>query len=331
MSSPWAYLKNPWFRTLLSLGVGVLFLYLAIKSASGIEIKQIMAQAHPEWCGLSLLLYSIALSLRSLRWQWLLAPIVCPSSQQGPLHYKQVLKSLIVGYAVNNLLPARLGELFRADYVKRHYHLNRSPVLGSIALERLADGIIVILALLTGVIIVHTQALNESIIIPLLITGAILFTLLTFLLIAFSGNLPVYFLKKSPLIQSKIQAFADPLRIIRSRSIFAIIFISLIIWTTETLSIAGILHFAGITLTLGQLLVAIGVISLATLLPSPPGYLGVLQYAYILVVGIFGFDSSAGFVAATASQIFLMGPLTLGGLGILIFDALKQRPVFART
>lgn len=310
-----AILKSPWFKLLLSLSVGLLFLSLAIKSANGIEIKQIIAHAHLEWCLLGLLFYSVAIVLRSLRWQWLLTPIRC-------LSYKQVLKSLIVGYSVNNILPARLGELFRADYVKRHYHLNRSAVLGSIALERLVDGIIVICALLVGIMSVRTKALNESIIIPLLITAAVLFGLLTLLFIMFSGRQQFNLLKKSPLIQNKIREFAKALRVIRSRSMISVILLSVIIWSMEAISIQCILHFAGITLTLGQLLVTIGVVSLATLLPSPPGYLGVLQYAYILVVGIFGFDSSAGFVAATASQLFLMGPLTLTGLSILAFDAL---------
>ena len=36
-----------------------------------------------------------------------------------PLAFGQVWRVLIVGYAVNNLLPARLGELFRADYLHR--------------------------------------------------------------------------------------------------------------------------------------------------------------------------------------------------------------------
>jgi len=38
---------------------------------------------------------------------------------RSPVSAAAVLQALLVGYAVNGALPARLGELFRADYLSR--------------------------------------------------------------------------------------------------------------------------------------------------------------------------------------------------------------------
>jgi hypothetical protein len=41
-----------------------------------------------------------------------------------------VAETLVVGCAFNNLLPARLGELFRADYAKRRFGVTGLPRWG---------------------------------------------------------------------------------------------------------------------------------------------------------------------------------------------------------
>ncbi len=77
-----------------------------------------------------------------------------------PLNFReQAAVALVVGCAVNSLLPARLGELFRADFCKRQYGVKRSLVLGTIAIERLMDGIFVVTALVIG--IVFARALQD--------------------------------------------------------------------------------------------------------------------------------------------------------------------------
>ena len=57
---------------------------------------------------------------------------------------------MLVGYAVNIILPARLGELFRADYGCRLTHVARSAILGSIFIERLVDLLAVVIILSIG-------------------------------------------------------------------------------------------------------------------------------------------------------------------------------------
>ena len=73
--------------------------------------------------------YWTAIAIRVSRWRLLL-------SQTKLLTNRQVGRSLIIGYTVNNLLPARLGELFRVDFVRREYGVPRSAVAcGSVILK----------------------------------------------------------------------------------------------------------------------------------------------------------------------------------------------------
>src|SRR5262249_26040659 len=112
--------------------------------------------------------FLLALLLRSLRWQVLLKTF-------GPARYGRVFFVLIVGYAVNNLLPARLGELFRAGLAKSEFGIAGSAALGTIAIERTMDGLIFVLLLSVGVLSLPTRAEYHDLIMTVLLLGAALF------------------------------------------------------------------------------------------------------------------------------------------------------------
>jgi Predicted integral membrane protein len=102
------------FQVLVSLAVGAALLWLAIARIDLAGLGAELAQVRPGWLVAAVALYWIALMLRSWRWRILLAPV-------RHLSFGQVFHGLLVGYAANYLLPARLGELVRADFLGRRY------------------------------------------------------------------------------------------------------------------------------------------------------------------------------------------------------------------
>jgi hypothetical protein len=66
------------------------------------------------WLGRHCLLaYAIDLGIRVIRWRILFLKV-------APLPVATFARALIVGYGLNILLPARLGELARIEYLKLH-------------------------------------------------------------------------------------------------------------------------------------------------------------------------------------------------------------------
>src|SRR5665811_487970 len=130
-------------RAILGLAIGSLFLWLAVSHVDMKGASQALEQARVWPLIASALIYWVAISLRTVRWRMIL-------SEVAPLSFKQVAQCLIIGYAINNILPARLGELFRVDFLRRHCGVARSAGLGSIIVERLADGLIALALLVLG-------------------------------------------------------------------------------------------------------------------------------------------------------------------------------------
>jgi hypothetical protein len=91
----------------------------------------------PTWIGAAVLAYWVNLMLRIWRWQIILSSV-------APVRYSIVARALLVGYGLNTIIPARLRELFRAEFAKRIFGVSRVWTLTSIEIERVFDGLTVV-------------------------------------------------------------------------------------------------------------------------------------------------------------------------------------------
>src|SRR5436190_9678311 len=114
--------------------ITVVCLGLAFYQVNLQELLDALAGADYRLIVPAMLLWFIGYCVRTLRWRTLLA-----GSKVGSL--LSLFGVLMVGFATNNLLPARLGELARAYLLRRKTGLRKTFVLASIFLERIFDGL----------------------------------------------------------------------------------------------------------------------------------------------------------------------------------------------
>ena len=127
----------------LWLGIAVsvvLLLFLAfqvyrIEDPSGLIDE--LAAANYVYLIPAVAVYFVGVYFRALRWQFLLNPM-----RRFPV--RRLYPVVVIGYAANNLLPMRLGELVRSYYLARQEKFSASSALGSVAVERVFDGLTLI-------------------------------------------------------------------------------------------------------------------------------------------------------------------------------------------
>jgi uncharacterized membrane protein YbhN (UPF0104 family) len=113
----------------IAIGLACTFLFLAI-AFSRVQLGAVsaaLAGANPLWAAAAMLIYAGNLALRAWRWQVILRPVAA-------IPYPSVARALLVGYGLNAIMPARLGELFRAEFFKKTYGLSRVWGLTSIVI-----------------------------------------------------------------------------------------------------------------------------------------------------------------------------------------------------
>jgi glycosyltransferase 2 family protein len=310
-------MKKTLLQGAIGLTFGALFLWLALRQISVGEIKGSLSVLDYRWIFLAVLFYCINLSVRVARWRILLRSTI-------DLSYPQVCAALIVGYMVNNLLPARLGELYRADYMKRKHSITRSAALGSIVVERLLDGLAVVSIFNIGLAATAIPDENSSILLPIAIVSTTIFVLLYVLVRYFPIVQPI--LSRIPLgwLQSRLENFSETLSVVRKPGFLMPVCTTVLIYILEAATLSSALKATGIELTIFQNFIVLGAVVLSTLVPTAPGYVGSIQLSFIITLGAFGIESTSAFVAATAYQIFPLMLVVSCGLAIITFQGFRS-------
>lgn len=235
------------------------------------------------------------------------------------LSIRTIIKSVFVGYAGNNILPARLGELLRTQYLYEKLSLSRIDTLLTIFAEKILD-LFIILSLLFLVLSQFWSNHSTLLIIlafatiAFLVYGRPIFSAVTIEL----GRLFPTNKYVSPFIKS-VQNVS--LNLGSSANFTKIIILSLLIWLLEWLVFWIIINQLSITehAFIGSVMVLVFV-NLSILIPSAPGYIGVFQAAFTYSISLIeSGDSERALVAAVIVHVIQYSSTSLyGGLIILI-------------
>ncbi len=305
-------MSRPTFRRLLlalaGIGLGGLFLWLAVRDVDGPALRAALAGLTWPALILPLALYWVGMTLRVARWAMLLAPLqrVAPSV---------LAEVLLVGYAVNNVLPARLGELFRADYAKRRCGLGRTVALGSIIVERLFDlsAIVACLALGLGAAVAAGPFEQRGALALLLLNAALIsaaaFAAIRCLVATDPARLPL-----PRCVQPAVVELRRGLAAVTRRRASAAAALTVAVWCGEVGALWAVFRALGVALDPPQAMLIMSAASLSTLIPTAPGYLGTYQLVFAWSLTMLGGSSTLGVLASTIIQVVLFGSVTAVGL-----------------
>ena len=129
-------------RTIGSLLFGLLLLVLLFRVVFGEdfdwgEVVQLIGSANPAFLLLAFLAYYATFPLRGLRWAYVLGR----TGTRVPL--KDATEILFLSWFVNCLVPAKLGDLYRAYLLRANFGASLSRTVGTVFIERIADIIVI--------------------------------------------------------------------------------------------------------------------------------------------------------------------------------------------
>ena len=308
-SSKGAIFRSKYFRFFLGVAVGAALLFLSVKDVSWSEVKGEIENITYAWIFFAAFFYWTELGIRLVRWRVLLSQLKPP-----PAGYKIAI-AFVSGYAANNVLPAKLGEAFRADLLGRLANVSRLTVFGSIIVERLFDMLMVLGMTAWGVFFVTTTHLNtlEDVTrgLTLLLAPIALLVILVYFFVARKSN---HLNVRLRAWSGKVQNLLHGLHVLEdSSSYLKLLSSTLAIWTLNCLAIWSIMMALDIQLDVNQTILMIGITGISTAIPAAPAGIGTLQYAFYVTAVLFDFSPSTAFVASVIVQIVLLGSATVVG------------------
>lgn len=307
ITSEGAFFRTKYFRFSLGVIIGAALLFLSLKDVSWPEVKGELEGISYAWILFAIFLYWIELALRIVRWRFLLSRL------KPPVTGGQVAIAFISGCAANNVLPAKLGEAFRADLLGRLANVSRLATFGSIIVERLFDIVMVLAMTAWGVLFITTTHFDtlEKVTrgLTLLVIPITLLVILVYFLVAKKSSA-----LKFEALGTKLQNLVRGLHVLEDPSSYLkLISSTLVIWLLNCLAIWSIMSALHIHLNINQTILLVGITGISAAIPAAPAGIGTLQYAFHIAAILFEFSASAALVASTIVQIALLGSATVVG------------------
>ncbi len=308
-------------KTIIGILISALFLWLALRKVQFDELVQVVAGAKWEWLIPNIILVVGVMWVRAWRWQMILKPV-------GKVPYARVYSSTMIGFMVNNVLPARLGEVARAISLGIKANLSRSATLATIIVERIYDSFTLLLFLWFVFAFSRISELTEVSRVRYVgwIFLAINIALLAILIVLqVKNDAAVRWIRKatgklSPRIQSVAgeitEKFARGLRMHHDvPTTVGVAASSLVIWFILGISNYFILLALGFDhLPVEASFVVLVVVSLMISVPSSPGYVGVFHWAVQISLRIYGLNDGQALAVAIVLHAAQYIPITLIGL-----------------
>ena len=221
--------------------------------------------------------------------------------KMSDLSFGVSFETIIVSSALNMILPAKLGELSKAFYLKKFYKYNYHRTLSIIFVERFFDVIMLFILLC---IWVYDYTASESVKSSLLVLGIAIVVII----LLFNTTKTLKLLKKIPLQFLRVylqkiykvvhQMFHSP---------FSLSFYTVALWCTYFLSTYvlftyGVAFHLDITIILGLFIFS----TIALSLPLAPAGIGTYEAAVVLYLSAYGVSKEDALLAATLYHILLL-------------------------
>jgi uncharacterized protein (TIRG00374 family) len=291
--------------------VGALLLNPAFNLA---QLGRALVQGNYLWLGPAIAVFFVGVWIRAFRWGLLLRPVaVIPARRLFPV--------LVLGFAANNVLPVRAGELVRAQELYRREGVSRSAILATIVVERVFDGLT--LLLLLGMVALLTPLADWFSYV--LRAGAVVFLglLASIVLLALGGDRSLlaarWLLTRLPKrigarLEAVVQLFLDGLAGVRRPSLLGLVAAtSLAAWVVESGVYLLVFGAFGLDLPAYVALLVTSTANLAITLPSSQGGIGPFEFFAAQTLIAFGVpDDTATAYAFVAHATVLLPVIPLG-------------------
>ena len=308
-------------RTVAGLVLAAAFLWLAFGRVDWSAIGTVLREATPGPLVVGALALAAGFFVRIVRW-WTMLRALEPA-----VSLRSCVRPFLLSLAVNNTMPLRAGDAVRAVGFRDTLRSPVMRVVGTLLIERVLDLFVLVALFFVGLLAVPPGVIPRAFVTAAAVLGGVA---LVALLVLSPGVLRVAADRVTssrvlehrswtPRLRESARRLTDTFALARSpRRAMQLLSLSVLAWLLEGAMyacVAWALHVDGSPIA-PWFAAATG--TLATLIPSAPGYVGTFDYFAILGLTAFGAHRAAATAFAMVVHVMLWLPVTIVGAAFLV-------------
>ena len=299
----------------LGIGLSAAAVTILLKQVDARDLMRHLSRANPVWLLGGCLVTVIGYYIRAIRWGEILAPEVRVSTGR-------LFGATMIGFLAINTLPARLGEFVRAYVLARNERIATATVLGSVVIERIFDlALLVSFWALSLLFAPYPDWFRWSGYLTLAL--GIVVTLALWLLHAghygasatrsggggwFPARLMGPLKRPVASFTAGLRAFGRPEALARAGAW------SVAMWLVNGAVFLMVSESMGMRLPLWSPFLLSFIVCVAIVVPSSPGFIGVLEGSCVVGLALLGVDASRGLAFGVLYHLTQILPVgALGG------------------
>ncbi len=316
--------RNALLRGTIGIAISVASIWILIHSVDLNAAFAVLRTASLAWILVMLVTTTLDIGARGARWRTLLAPI-------APLRYRRVLGYTYIGYLANNVLPARLGELYRSHALGEGEGISRTTVLGTVVVERVVDTVMVVAIASVAVLVLSVRgAMSSAVLLGLAFISLVVIVL--GLGIA-AHRLPgaaraTEIIARRPRLLELLRRLREGLAVAgRPSVVIGAIAFSALAWAASTATFLAAGQAVGVQLTVAQAALMTSGVALVSIVPAGPGFVGTFELTVVAIADSLGIPRDSAFALGLLVHLAILGTTSLGGVIALV--ALRRREAAA--
>ena len=295
-------------RELVSTVIPLILIALFAGRVDWAEAGATIAGSNILLVGCALAVYYVTFPLRAERWARLLR------EGGADVRWRDLVRILLLGWFVNSLVPAKLGDLYRSYLVKKRFGISLSRTVGVVVAERLLDLVVVFGLLVLGGYVAFGRTILPDLWI-VYVTGAVLGLLIAVGLVAIYALGP----RIARFFPGEVRRIGRLFREGVLHSFRALPYagvLTLVIWALEAMRLMFVLWALGLELPASGIVFVAVATSLLTTVPLTPAGFGFVEIAmvYVLAEGFGLSQSSAVAVAVLDRAVSVFSVIVVGGI-----------------
>ena len=317
-------MKVSW-KAIAGIGISTFLIWWVLRGEDLGEILAQISNANPWYFAAAIFVGTAGFVVRAWRWKVLLHPL------KADTRFHSRFAGISVGFAANNVLPARLGELARALVLSLLEPVPVSGAVGSLVVERFLDSLVLLSFLLVPMAFPSFPDVEG------VLSGGVVGTLLQ----ATFGMLAIFFLGLVALlvypkpvvrlvawscqrlpenmgrrINAALKTFLQALKVLRHPALLTkAVLWSYSFWLWHAFSFWLGFKAFGIDLGLEAVMFTMAVVGFAVAIPAAPGFFGTFQLGTDLALsGVYGVAEPTALAFSFGYHIGGFFPITIIGL-----------------
>ncbi|HMO16534.1 MAG TPA: lysylphosphatidylglycerol synthase transmembrane domain-containing protein [Oligoflexia bacterium] len=318
-------------RMILGFLVSGACIVLLLRSVDRGRVLEELAIADKKLLIFAIFITVFSYIIRAYRWKFLFSDV--------SLSFMTSYRALIIGFFMNNVLPARVGELIRSHTLGREIGKSRTSVLATVAAERLADGLTIslffgIFYYLAGNRIEGARGISY---VALLFLGASLATVLMLLIRGFIFRILEGVDRRLEIsalsyILTRIKRFIKGLEPLFSRTLLLrVVVFSIVVWSMELYAYHIIASAFGQNLSLGFTALFLAAVNFSSLVPAAPGGIGVIETFASVALTKVGLEHEVALAMVVSQHLIQYFVVGVPGLYYVFFDPKHRKGMASFT